>query len=73
MILNKYELYKTLNHHNSVNIKPREMILSLLESSHYDESNRKEFIKFQSLDIKIMTLNFIRIKFSIASSISILE
>jgi hypothetical protein len=56
MILNRYELYKTLNHHNSVNIKPREMILPLLESSHYDESNQKEFIKFQSLDIKIIDL-----------------
>jgi hypothetical protein len=57
MILNKYELYKTLNHHNSVNIKPREMmILLLLESSRYDESNRKEFIEFQSLDIEIIDL-----------------
>jgi hypothetical protein len=56
MILNRYELYKTLNHHNSVNIKSREMILPLLESSRYDESNRKEFIKFQSLDIKIINL-----------------
>jgi hypothetical protein len=56
MILNRYELYKTLNHHNSVNIKSREMILPLLESSHYDESNRKEFIKFQLLDIEIIDL-----------------
>jgi hypothetical protein len=56
MILNRYELYKTLNHHNSVNIKPREMILPLLESSRYDESNRKEFIEFQSLDIEIIDL-----------------
>jgi hypothetical protein len=46
MILNRYELYKTLNYHSSVNIKPREMILPPLESSRYDESNRKEFIEF---------------------------
>jgi hypothetical protein len=39
MILNRYKLYKTLNHHISVNIKPREMILPSLESSHYNESN----------------------------------
>jgi hypothetical protein len=50
MILNRYELYKTLNHHNSVNILPS------LESSHYDESNRKEFIEFQLLDIEIIDL-----------------
>jgi hypothetical protein len=50
MILNRYELYKTLNHHNSVNIKPREMILPSLESSCYDESNRKKIIEIQSLD-----------------------
>jgi hypothetical protein len=56
MILNRYELYKTLNHHNSVNIKPREMILPSLESSHYDESNQKEFIEFQLLDIKLIDL-----------------
>jgi hypothetical protein len=57
MILNRYELYKTLNHHKSVNIKPREMILPpSLESSGYDESNRKEFIEFQSLDIEIIVL-----------------
>jgi hypothetical protein len=56
MILNKYELYKTLNHHNSVNIKPRDIILLSLESSRYDKSNQKEFIEFQSLDIKIIDL-----------------
>jgi hypothetical protein len=56
MILNRYELYKTLYHHNSINIKPREMILPSLESSHYNESNRKEFIKFQLLDIEIIDL-----------------
>jgi hypothetical protein len=56
MILNRYELCKTLNHHNFVNIKPREMILLSLEFSHYDESNQKKFIKFQSLDIEIIDL-----------------
>jgi hypothetical protein len=56
MILNRYELYKTLNHHNSVNIKSKEMIIPSLEFSHYDESNRKEFIEFQSLDIEIIDL-----------------
>jgi hypothetical protein len=56
MILNRHELYKTLNYHNSVNIKPREMILPSLEFSCYDESNRKEFIKFQSLYIEIIDL-----------------
>jgi hypothetical protein len=56
MILKRFKLYKTLNHHNSVNIKPKEMILLSLKSSHYDKSNRKEFIEFQSLDNKIIDL-----------------
>jgi hypothetical protein len=50
MILNRYELYKTLNHHNSINIDPREMILPSLDSSHYGESDRKKIIEIQSLD-----------------------
>jgi hypothetical protein len=50
MILNRYELYKTLNHHNSVNIKPRKMILPSLDLSHYGESDQKKIIKIQSLD-----------------------
>jgi hypothetical protein len=32
------------------------MIIPSLESSCYDESNRKEFIEFRSLDIEIIDL-----------------
>jgi hypothetical protein len=56
MILNKYELYKTLNHHNSVNIKPKEMILPSLESSRYGKSNQKKIIKIQSLNAEKINL-----------------
>ena len=38
-------IYKTLNHDNSVNIKPREMLLLSLDSSHQAEPNRKEFVE----------------------------
>jgi hypothetical protein len=58
MILNRYELYKTLNHHNSVNIKPREMILPSLDSSRYGESDRKKIIEIQSLDAEKINLKF---------------
>jgi hypothetical protein len=56
MILDRYELYKTLNHYNSVNIKPKEMILPSLESFRHDKSNQKEFIEIQSPDIEIIDL-----------------
>jgi hypothetical protein len=54
MILNRYELYKTLNRHISVNIRPREMILPSLDSSHYGESDRKKIIEIRSLGTEII-------------------
>ena len=49
-IINLARIYKSLNCNNSVNIKPREVILPSLDSSQQDESSRKEFVEIQLLN-----------------------